>query len=292
MDIIRSFLFVPASRPSWIEKIPGVGADAVILDLEDSVPEDAKDGARGVAAAAVPRLKAAGQRVFIRINRSAWMYSFEDILAVTQEGLEGLVLPKPDGAPDVAFAASLLAEAESRRGLPIGHTILVPTLETARSVVQAAEIASHPRVGALAGAAARNGDVARSLGFQWTRDGLETLYMRSSVIAAARAAGKLPIGGLWQEVHDLAGLETWASFNRQLGFTGEMILHPSNVPVVNRAYSPLPEDVEYYRGMIKAFENANAQGRAAIVYEGEHIDLAHVTTARSIVALAATMQTP
>jgi len=286
MTIIRSFLFVPANRPTWIEKIPGYGADAVILDLEDSVTETDKGAARDVANRSIAGLAASGQRVYVRINRSAHMFNFEDIVAVVQPGLEGLILPKPESAEDVGIAAALVSEAESRRDIKAGQTALVPVLETARSVVEAYNIAQHPRVTAVVGASAKNGDVSRSLGFQWTEKGLETLYMRSSVVAAARAAGKAPIGGLWQEVHDLEGLARWAKFNRQLGFSGELVLHPSNVTVVNDAYTPSADEVAYYIAMIDAFDVARAAGRGAVTFQGEHIDNAHVTTARSIVALA------
>ena len=286
MNPIRSFLFVPASRESWLDKVPGLGADAVILDLEDSVPAELKVKARELVAARLGALGRDGRRIYVRINRSPHCYSFEDVMAVVREGLEGIVLPKPDGPEDVDLAAALVAEAEMRNGLAPGRVSLVPTLETARSLQFAHEIAIRPRVVAIAGASAKNGDIARSVGFRWTHEGLETLHLKSAVVIAARAAGKLPIGGVWQEVHDLDGLRRAAAFNRQLGFSGEFILHPSNVAVVNEIYTPSAEELAYYEGMIRTFEEARAKGVAAVIYDGEHIDTAHVTTAREIVALA------
>jgi len=137
----------------------------------------------------------------------------------------------------------------------------------------------------LVASAAKNADVARALGFAWTPEGLETLYFRSRAVIACRAAGKrFPIGGLWQEVHDLDGLRRAAEFNRSLGFRGEIVLHPSNVPVVNAVYSLSETERAYYQGMIAAFEAAEAQGLASVIYEGEHIDIAHVATARELLA--------
>jgi citrate lyase subunit beta/citryl-CoA lyase len=211
----------------------------------------------------------------------------DDLKAVMRPGLEGVVLPKAEGPDDVAIGAAMLAEAEMRGGIEAGSVKLFIILETARSLQLAYEIAQHPRVVAIAGAPAKGADVARSVGFQWTRDGLESLYLRSRAILAARAAGKLPLGGLWQDVHDLDGLKTFASFNRQLGCAGELVLHPSNVAVVNAVYTPTPEDIAYYQGMVQAFEQGAKAGRAAVVFEGEHIDLAHVETARQVLALAA-----
>ena len=148
------------------------------------------------------------------------------------------------------------------------------------------EIAQNPRVNAICGASAKNGDSARALGITWSDEGTETLYMWQRTVMAARAAGKMPLGGLWQDVHDLEGLDRYARRNRAHGFVGEMILHPTNVEVVNRAYTPSPEEVRYFKGMIEAYEAAAAQGVGAVIYDGDHIDLAHVQTARSVVALA------
>ena len=285
----RSILFMPGHKEKWIDGAPSSGADAVLLDLEDSVPAEAKTSARTLVARKIPELAAKGTRVYVRINRSPHLYDFEDILAVVQEGLEGLVLSKPFGPEDLYVASSMASEAELRNGVAAGHTRLLPTLETARSMQFSYEIALFERVDALGLGIAKNGDSTRSLGIQWTREGTESLYAWSRGVMAARAAGKQPIGGLWQDVHDIDGLRTFARRNRQIGFSGEMILHPTNVAVVNEVYSPSEDELRYYRGMIEAYDAAKAQGTGAVIYDGEHIDLAHVQTARSVLAMAATL---
>lgn len=282
----RTLLFVPGNRESWIAKVPGYQSDAIILDLEDSVPANAKADARALVSRSIPKLAEAGVRVFVRINRNPDGYDAQDVRACVVPGLEGLVLPKPDGPEDVKAAGELLDVAERDAGAA-RRASLIPTLETARSLYFAYECALHERVVAIFGAIARNADVSRSVGFQWTPQGQETLYLRSRVVLAARAAGKLPLGGLWQKVHELEGLREFARFNRSLGMTGEMILHPSNASIVNEVYAPTAEEIAYYRGMVDAFEAGVAQGRASVMYEGEHIDLAHVITARDILALQA-----
>jgi citrate lyase subunit beta/citryl-CoA lyase len=128
--------------------------------------------------------------------------------------------------------------------------------------------------------------VARALKTVWSADGRETLYLKSRVVMAARAAGKIPIGGVWQQVHDLDGLKASAEKDRALGMSGELLLHPSNVATANAVYSPTPEEVEFYRGMLAALEKAQSEGRASTIYDGEHIDIAHVKTAREIIELA------
>lgn len=282
----RSFLFVPGNKAAWIEKSITAGADALILDLEDSVPATEKASARQVVASKIAWLAERKQRVYVRVNRSPYLYDLDDLLAVVKPGLEGIFISKPNGTPDVDTASSMVSEAELRSGLPQGTINLIPLLETAKSMQFAYEIATRPRVGAICGASAKNADSARALGYVWSPDGRETLYLKSRTVMAARAAGKRAIGGLWQQIRDLEGLKVSSRRDRELGMDGELVLHPTNVPVVNEVYTPSPEEVAYYRGMIKAVEEAQKAGRASAVYDGEHVDLAHLHTARDVIALA------
>ena len=286
----RTFLFVPGNRESMLEKGASAGADALILDLEDSVPPDEKASARDLVASKIPSLAERGQRVWVRINKSAHLYDLEDILAVVQPELEGIFVSKPWGPEDVYTASSMIAEAESRRGLAVGSVALIPLLETARSMQLCFEIAELPRVAGIVGATARNADVSRALQYVWTPEGRESEYLKSRVVMAARAAGKAPIGGLWQQIRDLEGLERSSRFDRQLGMSGELVLHPQQVAVVNRVYTPSSDEIAYYRGMVDALEKAQENGRASTMYDGEHIDIAHVKTAQEIIDLARTLE--
>ncbi|GLC97776.1 CoA ester lyase [Cupriavidus sp. TA19] len=286
MKPVRSMLFVPGNKPDWIEKAITSKADALILDLEDSVPPDLKVEARGIVKSKLAWLAQQGQRIFVRINRSPHLYDFDDIVAVVGQHVEGIVISKPCGPEDVDCVSMMLSEAEYRNGAAIGSTRVIPLLETARALELAYEIATRERVAAIVGATAKNADVARALGYVWTPDGRESLYFKSRAVMAARAAGKLAIGGVWQQVRDLEGLRKSSLLDRNLGMTGELALHPSNVATINDVYSPSPEQVAYYEGMIAALDEAQANGRASTIYDGEHIDIAHVKTAREIVALA------
>ncbi len=286
---IRSFLFVPGNKASWIEKSVAARADALILDLEDSVPPDQKLEARGIVASKLEWLAAQKQRNWVRINRSPHLYDFDDILAVVGPHLEGIFVSKPIGLEDVDTVSAMLSEAEYRKGVAVGTTRVIPLLETARSLQFAYEIALRARVPAIVGASAKNADVSRALDTVWSAEGRETLFLKSRIVMAARAAGKQPIGGLWQQVHDLDGLREASARDRALGMSGELVLHPSNVAIVNQTYSPTPEQVTFYKGMIAALDKAQAEGRASCIYDGEHIDIAHVKTAREIVALAETL---
>ena len=291
MKPIRSFLFVPGHKQRWVDKIPTFGADAVIIDLEDSVPDDQKGQARDIAAEAIPGLAAQGERIWVRVNPTAYIYDLDDLHAVIQPQLEGIMLSKPEGPQSIATAGAIVSDIEHRKGMTVGRTLFAPVLETALSIEMAFPIAQQPRVSTLCAASAKNGDVARAVGFQWTKGGLESLHLKSRAIIAVRAAGKdYPLGGLWQDVHDLDGLRESCLFHRQLGFTGEIVLHPSNVPVANEVFTPDEAEIAYYRGMVEAFEAAEKAGHAAVIYEGEHVDYAHVKTARQMLDMVAQLR--
>jgi citrate lyase subunit beta / citryl-CoA lyase len=290
MKPIRSFLFVPGNKETMLDKSIGAGADALILDLEDSVPPAEKLTARTLVARKIPELVAKGQRIWVRINRTAHIYDLDDLKAVVLPGLEGIYISKPWGPEDVHMASAMIAEAESRANLAIGSVKLIPLLETARSMQLCFEIAEIPRVAGIVGATAKNADVGRALKYVWTPEGRESEYLKSRVVMAARAAGKVPIGGIWQQIKDLEGLAKSSQFDRQLGMAGELALHPMQVETINRTYTPTADEVAYYQGMIDALDQAQANGRASVMYDGEHIDIAHVKTARDIIELAKTYQ--
>jgi citrate lyase subunit beta/citryl-CoA lyase len=127
----------------------------------------------------------------------------------------------------------------------------------------------------MIGPTARHADIAREVGFEWTPEGLETLYLRSRVLLACREAGLRPLTGLWEDIADLDGLAGFATRGRQLGFRGMIVIHPSHVPVVNEVFSPSEEDIDFYRGMVSAYLAAARAGEGAIRYRGVHIDRAH-----------------
>lgn len=286
MRPIRTMMYVPGHKSKWIEKIPTFGADAITLDLEDSVPDHLKTEARAIVADAISKLRDCGSRLYVRTNKGRFAYDFDDVLAVVQPGLAGIVVTKAEDPTDIESLSRMIAEVEHRKSMPAGSVTMIPPIETARAAQFVYDIAANPRVETICAVSARGADLERNLGFTWTPDGLETLYHRSQAVIACKAAGKpFPIGGMWQEVHDLEGLRKQALFNKQLGFSGEIVLHPSNVPVVNEIYSPSAEQLAHYRGMIEAFAKAEKEGQGALLYKGEHIDIAHVATARAFLAL-------
>ncbi|KWF32824.1 citryl-CoA lyase [Burkholderia diffusa] len=289
MRLMRSVLFVPGHRESWPAKAVASGADGVILDLEDSVPLAMKEEARHIVAASIREL-ARGLRkigIYVRLNALESGLSGDDIEKVAIPGLDGFVLPKTYGERDIIEFDALVTHYERRNGVEPGTIEFILSMETAQAYAACERmIAASPRVATLFAGTAKDADVSRSIGFQFTPEGLETLYLRSRALLAVRAAGlQFPIVGLWQDLNDPEGMRRFTEQNRQLGFRGQVLIHPSHVAVANEVYAPSADDVAFYAGMIEAFEKAEAEGIAAISYEGHHIDYAHVKTAREVLAL-------
>ena len=172
-----------------------------------------------------------------------------------------------------------------------GTLEFILSLETAQAYSECeAMIKASPRCATLFAGAARDADVSRSVGFEFTTEGLETLYLRSRAVLATRAAGRdFPIVGVWQDLKDIDGAWRYARQNKQLGFRGMVSIHPMHVAVANEVFTPSASDVAFYQGMIDALEVGVAKGLAAIDYEGMHIDYAHVKTAKEVVALHAAL---
>jgi citrate lyase subunit beta / citryl-CoA lyase len=283
----RSILFVPGHKPAWIDKALAAGADCVVLDLEDSVPADLKAGARQTVADSIRAIREKDPRVglFVRVNPLDTKLTGADLEAVVVPGLTGIFAPKISTATDVLRYDALLDHFETRNGVT-GLEYIVP-VEMIGAIHEARAIAAaSPRVGAMIGPTAEHADIARAVGYQWTPEGLETLYHRSRILLACREAGIHALTGLWERLDDLAGLKTFAAQGRQLGFRGMVVIHPTHVPVVNEAFSPTAEDVAFHEGLIAAYDEAAAAGHGAVRYRGVHIDKAHADTARDWLAHA------
>jgi len=287
---IRSLLYVPGNKLDWMLKAPKYGADALIFDLEDAVPPDQKVASRAVVRQALEALAHLERpRLFVRINGMTTGLARDDLAAVICPPLFGVYLPKADGPEEIGQLDEWLGELEAAAGLEPGRIFIRPLLETARGHRECYEIAmASPRVAYLGTGGGGQGDIARALGYRETPSGLETLYLRSKVLLDVRAAGIInPIGGLWDRIQDLDGLRAHCERERSLGYQGLHAIHPSHVPIINEVFSPTPAEVAYWQGLVDAVEAGQRQGTAAVVYAGRMVDIAHLTHARDMVALAA-----
>lgn len=276
MRAYRSILFVPAHRPAWVEKAINAGADCVVLDLEDSVPDTEKVAARTLAAESIRKVRQTNNDVglFVRVNPLATRLTGGDLEEVVVPGLNGVFAPKIEQATDVLQYDALLDHFEERNGVS-GLEYIVP-VETVQAIQNCREVAlASPRVGAMIGPSAEHADIARAVGYEWTLEGMETLYLRSRVLLACREAGIHALTGLWEDLENFEGLREFAIKGRQLGFRGMIAIHPSHVETVNEVFSPSEADIKFYKGMVFAYEKAASEGTGALRYRGLHIDKAH-----------------
>lgn len=272
----RSVLFTPGHKPGWASKALKAGPDAIVLDLEDSVPDDEKLAAREQVRQTVGALRAADPSVgiFVRVNSLATRLTGGDLEAVVVPGLTGVFAPKVSSAADMLQFDALLDHFEIRSGVS-GLCYIVP-VETVPAIHNCREIAAaSPRMRAMIGPTAEHADIAREVGFEWTPGGLETLYLRSRVLLACREAGIHPLTALWERVDDLDGLREFARQGRGLGFRGMIAIHPSHVRVINEVFGRSAPETEFYQGLVAAYEEAARAGSGATRYRGLHIDRAH-----------------
>jgi citrate lyase subunit beta/citryl-CoA lyase len=288
---VRSLLFIPGNRPDWMPKAVASGADAVVFDLEGSLPYADKEAGRRSVRAVIDAADPAGPAVFVRVNDSHANHELllGDLDAVVGPGLAGVLLPQVRGVEEVVRLHDALTGLEAARGMPTGSVALMPLMETPQALYAAYQIATCvPRIAYMGAGISRRGDIARTMGYRWTPEGLETLYFRSKVLLEVRAAGvPNPLSGMWGDVADLAGLRRLADQTRDIGYEGMMVIHPTHVPIVNEVFSPSADDVERWREILAAMTEAIGEGRGAIRLRGEVVDEAHVKTAEQGLARAA-----
>lgn len=283
----RSLLFIPGNRESWIQSAHTNNADVVIFDLEDSVPPEETEKARGLVAENLPTVVEEGQRVFARINghpNDPDEFTHEDIEAVVSEELDAIVVPKLKRPEDVERLDTVLSHIERRDGLPENSVELIVSIETALGMKNAHELcAAAERVGSITCGAVKGTDTNHALGFEWTgpgREGLETLHMRQKALLDARAAGiEDPFAGTYVDVGDIEGLREDMRFSREMGYTGYVVIHPSHVEHANEIFAPDEAEIEYWLDVREALIRAQEDGKRAVRYEGEMIDTANLKTA-------------
>lgn len=276
-------LYVPANVPRFVEKSAASGADAVVLDLEDSVPPAEKIPARERLAASIATAGAQGSAVLVRVNRPLDQ-AVPDILAAAAGGADGILLTKALGPDHVVLAAELLATAERR------PMVILPMIETAAALLKVEAIAAaHPRV---AGLLIGGEDLATDLNAD-PDDDILVLAKRRMAIAAA-SAGVYAYGtlGTVANFRDPEHVRRVAEGARRSGFAGATCIHPSLVPVLRAAYSPGEAELDWARRVIAASDAAAAQGRGSLTVDGRMVDEPVVERARRVLAAAGLVTEP
>jgi citrate lyase subunit beta / citryl-CoA lyase len=284
----RSFLFTPANVARRVEKALGLEADAVILDLEDSVAPSDKAPSRAAVVAALARQRKC--LLYVRCNAPSTSWCYGDLVHTVRKGLDGVVVPKIESAADLHAIDWLLANLEREHGMAEGSLDLMPQIETAAGVqrvdriVQARSLRPYAgpwRVKRLCFGAA---DYANDMGLSPTLDEAELADARARIVLASRAAGvEGPIDSPWFHFKESAAFARALERSRRGGFQGRCCVHPDQIAPVNEAYLPGAEEVASAERIVAAFTEAEKRGAAAIQVDGQMIDYPVVHRAQKLI---------
>ena len=277
LPVWRSLLFVPVTAKRFVDGAARRGADAIILDLEDSIAASEKERARTLVPQAAEIVSRGGADVVVRVNRPLRL-AVRDIEAAVSPGVLALALPKVDSPEHVRLLAEIVDEVEAERGLAPGTTRFIAMVETAAAFFRMAEIArAHPRLCALNLGAE---DFALSAGILPDAEGL--FMPKQMAVFAARAAGIMPLGfiGTVAEFHDLDGFRQTIRRSRRLGFIGASVIHPSQIAILNEEFRPSAAEIDHASRVVAAYEKAFAEGVGAVTVDGKMIDVPIVERAR------------
>jgi citrate lyase subunit beta/citryl-CoA lyase len=287
LPVWRSLLFVPVTVDKFVRTAADRGADAIILDLEDSVAPPQKAQARTLIEAAIPLVARNGADVVVRVNRP-WRLLVRDLEAAVIPGVAALMLTKVDSPEHVQACGEIVTELETERGLPAGALKFIGLVETAVGFFRIGEIAkSHPRV---VGLSLGSEDFAADTGMQPEPEAL--FYPKQQTVFAARAAGILPMGfiGSIADFRDQEAFRAIVRRSRRFGFVCASAVHPLQVSVLNEEFAPTAAELERADRMIAAYDRALAAGLGAVQFEGAMIDVPVVERARSVLRRAAALR--
>ncbi|HEU4849665.1 MAG TPA: CoA ester lyase [Terrimesophilobacter sp.] len=276
----RSYLYVPGDQAERLEKAPGRGADALILDLEDAVAPQNKAAARELVGGWIQGHPEFGDSVWVRIIADDPAADLEAITAP----IAGVMVPRAETAL-LAEVDELLAARESRLGIPAASIAVIPLIETARGLLDAVQLASAPRTVRLAIGRA---DLAGELGLGIDPEGSEFRSILLQLVIASSAAGiSAPVAPTSTDFRDLEALRSSTEQLLRLGYRGRTAVHPAQLPVINEVFTPSPEEVERARRLVAAFDEAERNGSGVTVDEnGRMVDVAVVRAARDVLQRA------
>ena len=273
-------LYTPGINLDLARKADKYNPDAIIIDLEDTVPPDKKKEVRNEVAQLIPTLP---NPPLIRVNNDE-KYLEGDLKSVVIKNTRGILVPKAETTDNLRIIESVISKCEATQGLKKNSVKIILILESALGVMSCYELASFlPRIESVSFGSAEDGDLQADLGCTFSIDGPELLYARSRVILEARAA-KLPyiLDGAYSGVSDLDGLREDCRLSRSLGYDGRTLVHPGQIEVARSMYSISDEQVGYYQKVIREFELASKAGNASIKVDGKLVDYAMYNQAISL----------
>jgi citrate lyase subunit beta/citryl-CoA lyase len=287
LPVWRSALYVPANVPRFIDGAHKRGADAIIVDLEDSVPIAERPAARRDLIATAENVAHGGADVIVRINRP-WRQAMLDLEAAIHPRVKALAVTKVDSADHIRLVSEVVSELEAERGMVVGSTKFTAMIETADAWFRMPEIAkAGTRIVALT---LGGEDFALSVGMLPTAEGL--FMPKQQLAIAARAAGILPLGfiGTVADYKDLDAFRETVRRSRRLGFRGASVIHPAQIPILNEEFAPSADEVASARKIVAAYDEAVAAGRGSISVDGKMVDVPVVLRAQEVLAISAAIK--
>lgn len=279
----RSPLFMPGANARALDKAKGLACDAIIIDLEDAVAPDAKEEARRRAAETVASHLYGTREVVIRVNGMDTPWYHDDLTAAVAAGPDAIAVPKVGSADQVRTIAADMEAAGAPAGMGLWAMI-----ETPRAVLDCLSIAeASPRLAVLV---MGTNDLTKELQAQHVPGRAPVTTALQMCLLAARAAGKVILDGVYNDVRDAEGFRAQAEESYLMGFDGKTLIHPSQVGPANEVFAPSPAEVEDARGVLDAWESGDGSG--VVTYHGRMIENLHVDTARRILALADAISSP
>lgn len=280
----RSLLYVPGNMPSMLQNIPIFNSDAVIIDLEDAVPLSEKDAARSLVRRFLANYTDRNKEIIVRINPLDSKWGYDDLKEVLPSLPDGIRLPKADTPEIVERLDTLLTEFEEELGVEIGRFGILPSIESARGVLNATGIAcTSRRVFALAFGAE---DYTASMEIERTKGGEELFNARTQVLWGAKAAGIQAIDTIFADVNDMEGLRRETELIKKLGYTGKSLVNPRQIEVVHEVFAPKQEEIDYALQVIDAIVRAREMGTGVISLGGRMVDAPVVKRAARVLRTA------
>lgn len=269
----RSVLYIPGSKERALDKAASLPADAIIFDLEDAVAMEEKPRARDLLAQTLRARDFGGRARIVRINGLDTAWGRDDLAAMAGVPMEAVLIPKVNSAADVQAVAGLIPGVD-----------LWAMMETPLGMLNAAEIAAHPR---LKGMVMGTNDLAKDLNTRFRPDRLPMLTGLGLCLLAARAHGVVAVDGVYNAFKDAEGLRAECVQGRDMGFDGKTLIHPDQLAVANEVFAPSDAEIDLARRQIAAFEAAQAAGQGVAVVDGKIVENLHIVTAQATLAKAA-----
>jgi len=279
---IRSWLFAPANVPKFLYNTLVFNSDAIIFDLEDSVPLAEKEDARELLVEALKTINYGNTPIFARVNGIKTEFGYDDIKYLVEAGLKNIRLPMCESELDIKELDDYLTKLEDKNNIEKGSVKIAAALETPIAVYNALSIAKASK--RVIGISFGIEDFTRSLGINRSKEETELLYARSKIVLEANIAGVASVDGVYTNIDDTDGFYKQCEFSRSLGFTGKACIHPSQISILHKAYTPKEEEIIYSLKVIEATKNI--EGGGVISLEGKMIDIPVIEKAKKIIELA------